>query len=834
MPLAAGDKLGPYEILEGIGAGGMGEVYRARDPRLNRDVAIKVSQERFSDRFEREARAVAALNHPNICTLYDVGPNYLVMELIEGESPKGPLPLEEALRIARQIADALDAAHEKGIVHRDLKPSNIKIKHDGTVKVLDFGLAKTPETPPGDPQTSPTMTISPTRAGMIMGTAAYMSPEQARGKTVDKRADIWAFGVVLYELLTGRRPFHGEDLTETLASVMKDAPDLSTVPASLRPLMEKCLQKDPKLRLRDIGDVWLLLQDSALSPAATERKWIWLSGFLTLVAAGLGMVAFLRPVPPAEPYRLAINPPPGLHFEFANGVGGSAISSDGRKIAFIAAGDLWIRSLDSEAAAKVPGTSGALNPFWSPDQRSIGFFAHQKLVTVDLASGSRTEVTSVAAARGGSWNTDGTILYSPIVQGVFRVPSTGGTPVPVTKLDESLRETAHYYPWFLSDGEHFLYMIRSRDLANSGVFVGSLRDSKLKRRVAVALSSVAFVPGTQAYPGYLLFAREGALLGQRFDETTLRTTGEPEALSASVGFVLNNQLANFSASKNGTIVLSTAGTPLMQMAWLDRRGNVTPIESPPSTYYAPPRLSHDGAHVALFKYTGKGGFSLWTYDFRRGSLSRVDDDGGYPVWSADDRQLLCFSYAKKSLVRKNLGSPQPAEVVAKLDRDPTGPLDWSPDNRFAITQFELLSVASNGQPSGESIYRPTPRFSPDGKWLAYGSDGEVFAQDFPRARARIQVSNQGGSVPLWRRDMKELFYTNGPTLMSVDINSAQSGSEFGIPRELFTSSVLKSHSDFPCDATPDGQRFLCLVSAPSNPLDDQLTVLLNWRARLRQ
>ncbi len=525
MPLSAGDKLGPYEILAPIGAGGMGEVWKAHDSRLNRDVAIKVSQERFSDRFEREARAVAALNHPNICTLFNVGPNYLVMELIEGESPKGPLPFEEVLRIGRQIADALDAAHERGLVHRDLKPANIKIKPDGTVKVLDFGLAKTAEALTGDPQSSPTMTISPTRAGMILGTAAYMSPEQARGKSVDKRADIWAFGVVLYELLTGRLPFQGEDLTETLASLMKDTPDLSAAPTAVRPLLEKCLEKDTKKRLRDIADAWLLLQSPAPSPTVAPHKWIWLSSILAVIAVGLGIFAFLRPAPTAEPYRLAINPPPGLHFDFDNNIGGSAISPDGRKIVFAAGGDFWIRSLDSETAAKVPGTSVGSYPFWSPDERSIGFFARRKLVTVEFSSGSRTEVSDVRAARGGSWNADGTILYSPIDEGVFRVSSTGGTPVAVTKLDASLRETAHYHPSFLPDGDHFLYMIRSRDPANSGVFVGSLRERKLKRRVASALSSVAFVPAGQGYPGYLLFARDGALFAQRFDESAHRDSG---------------------------------------------------------------------------------------------------------------------------------------------------------------------------------------------------------------------------------------------------------------------------------------------------------------------
>lgn len=826
-----------YRITEKLGEGGMGVVYRATDTRLGREVAIKVLPAAFADdpdamaRFEREAKILASLNHPNIAAIYGVEDRALIMEMVEGRNLSGPLPLVTALDYAEQIAAALDAAHEKGIVHRDLKPANIRITPDGVVKVLDFGLAKA--TPPrADSENSTTATLG-TQLGTIMGTAAYMAPEQARGQIVDKRADIWAFAVVFYELLTGRRPFHGADWTETLASVMKDTPDLTVAPAAVRPLLEKCLQKDPKMRLRDIGDVSLLLQDPVPPPRASPRKWIWLSGFLGLIAVALGIVAFLRPVPPPEPYRLAVNPPPGLHFEFENGVGGSAISPDGRKIAFIAGNNLWIRSLDSESASKVPGTSGARNPFWSPDQRSIGFFDSQGLVTIELSSGSRTEVTSVGPPRGGSWNTDGTILYSRIEHGVFRVQSTGGTPAPVTRLDESLRETAHYYPCFLSDGEHFLYMVRSRDLSNSGVFVGSLKDPNLKRRVATAVSSVMFVPAAEGYSGYLLFARAGALLAQRFDEHHLRTTGEPESLAASVGFVLNNQLANFSASRTGTVLLSTAGSALLQMVWRDRHGNTTPVAAAPNPYTPPPRLSHDGSRVALCKFSGTGGQSLWTFDFKRGTLSLIDEDGGFPAWSADDRQLLYFSYAKKALVRKDVGSSQPAEVVAKLNNEVTNSIDWSPDGRFAIPQNEVLNLTSGAHaPSRLPAQGGEPRFSPDSKWLAYRTaEGEVVVQDFPAARARIQISNQGAFEPVWGRDMKEFFYLEWPNLMVVDIRSPQSGLEFGIPHKLFDLSTFNGSS---CDVASNGQRFLCMVSAPANPLDDQLTVLLNWRARLKQ
>ena len=621
-----------------------------------------------------------------------------------------------------------------------------------------------------------------------MGTAAYMSPEQASGKPVDKRSDIWSFGVVLWEMLTGKRLFDGETISHVMAAVLTKEPDVNLVPTKVRTLLQRCLEKDPKRRLRDIGDAWLLLQSPAPLPTVAPHKWIWLSSILAVIAVGLGIFAFLRPTPTAEPYRLAINPPPGLHFDFDNGVGGSAISPDGSRIVFAAGGNLWTRSLDSETAAKVPGTSGASYPFWSPDQRSIGFFARQKLVTVEFSSGSRAEVSDARAARGGSWNATGTILYALIDNGVFQVPRTGGTPVALTKLDESLLENAHYHPRFLPDGDHFLYMTRSRDPAHSGVFVGSLRDRKLKRRVASALSSAAFVQAAHGYPGYLLFARDGALFAQHFNEGALQTVGEPDVLSASVGFLLNNQTANFSASRTGTVVLGTAGTRLVQMVWLDRHGNATPVASPPNPYFSPPRLSHDGSRVALFKYTGRGGFSLWSFDFKRGSLSSIDEDGGEPAWSADDGKIL---YWNAALVRKDLNSAQPAEVVAKIDKPdqaPTGPIEWSPDGQFAVVQGKVWNVTSGSSiPSKLPGFMSAPRFSPDGKWLVYRSaEGEIVCQDFPVARTRIQISNQGGSGPVWRGDMKELFYFKSPALMAVDVRSTGSGLEFGIPHELFT------------------------------------------------
>ena len=482
MPLSVGDKLGPYEILCSIGAGGMGEVYRARDPRLNRDIAIKVSAAQFTERFEREAKAIAALNHPNICQVYDVGPNYLVMEFIEGESPKGPMPLDEALRIARQIAAALEAAHEKGITHRDLKPGNIKIKPDGTVKVLDFGLAKVGRTVGASGENSPTLTIGMTEAGMILGTAAYMAPEQARGKeNVDKRADIWAFGVVLHELITGKRLFQGEDVGDTLASVIKDQPNLDDVPQQVRSLLKQCLEKDPKKRLRDIGDMDLLLGEPLALPAQTvpalrHRSWLpWcVAGFLLFSLMPANIIHFRETPPSALPSAQFELPSPTAR------VGPFALSPDGRYLAMSGNGRrdrLWVRPIDSLEARELPGTEGASYPFWSPDSSYIGFLADGKLKKIALTGGEAQILCDAGQGDGGSWGPNGTILFglstaTGSTRALGRVSAAGGVPTPVTKV--TVEGDAHKYPEFLPDGRHFLYLVTSVKTETAGIYVGSL------------------------------------------------------------------------------------------------------------------------------------------------------------------------------------------------------------------------------------------------------------------------------------------------------------------------------------------------------------------------
>jgi hypothetical protein len=482
--LNPGTRLGPYEILALIGAGGMGEVYKAHDPRLGRDVAIKVSAAQFTDRFEREARAVAALNHSNICTLHDVGPNYLVMEYVEGESPKGPLPLDEALRIARQIADALGAAHEKGIVHRDLKPGNIKIKPDGIVKVLDFGLAKqTSVAFEGNASNSPTLSLAATQAGMILGTAAYMAPEQARGKPADKRADIWAFGVVLYEMLTGETLFRGEDLTEILASVVKDQPTLSNVPPQVRRLLKKCLEKDPQKRLRDIGDAWELLEPSSAEPAAPaaatqSRRGVWalavVAGVLALALAALAFVHFWETPTPEQRLRYTI-PLPLENAELLPQTFRFAISPNGRYVAITLTANgrrqLWLREMDAVDARPMPTTDDASSPFWSPDSRWIGFFAAGQLRKISVGGGPAQTICEEAAGAGGTWNRDDVILFSTRERVLRQVPAKANA----TATDVTHNKLPSAFPVFLPDGRRFLYLVRGSTVPDkSGIYLGSL------------------------------------------------------------------------------------------------------------------------------------------------------------------------------------------------------------------------------------------------------------------------------------------------------------------------------------------------------------------------
>ena len=587
MSLSAGTRLGPYEILAPIGAGGMGEVYRATDTRLHREVAVKVSAERFSERFEREAKAIAALNHTNICTVHDVGPNYLVMELVEGPTlaeriKQGPIPLDEALKIARQIGEALEAAHEKGVVHRDLKPGNVKIKPDGTVKVLDFGLAKMDGGYATASENSPTLTMGETKAGVILGTAAYMAPEQARGKQVDKRADIWAFGVVLNEMVTGKRLFGGEDLSEVLASVIKEEPRWDVVPPKLQRLLKACLEKDPKRRLRDIGDAWRLLEEPPAPLAAPSRSpgpgkrigtagWI-AAGVFALAAGGVSVVHFREQAPVAELVRFQVPPPAKNNFDIY-----LALSPDGRHLAFTATGTdglirIWVRDLETLEARPLNGTDGAGSLMWSPDSRAIAFGMGNQLKKVDIAGGPPlTLCDSPNTVGSGAWSKSGVVIFGGRGAGPLRqVSEAGGAASPVTALEGG---GYHSFPSFLPDGRHFIYYRSAGGPEKQGIYLGSLdakpNEQSSKRLVATSFGAV-YGPSSNGGTGRVLFLREGTLMAQPFDDKRLELAGEAVPVAEHVGST--NQYGNFSAAANGSLVYRTGSAGNTQLTWLDSQG----------------------------------------------------------------------------------------------------------------------------------------------------------------------------------------------------------------------------------------------------------------------
>jgi len=866
MPLSVGERLGPYEILEPIGAGGMGEVYKARDTRLERIVAIKISNERFTERFEQEARAVAALNHPNICTLHDVGPNYLVMEYIEGESPKGPMPLEEALRIARQIADALEAAHERGITHRDLKPANIKIKPDGSVKVLDFGLAKLAATTSGSGERSPTFTIGMTEAGMILGTASYMAPEQARGKTVDKRADIFAFGVVVHELITGNRLFGGEDAGEMLAKVIRDEPDLSDAPPSVQRLLSECLQKDPRKRLRDIGDVWRLLDGASPGGGTTppdaqppkKTNWLWpaLAALLLLSTAALALVHFREKPPALEPMRFQVALPAKAVLD------AFAVSPDGRKLVFNARGGdgrsaLWLRFMDSLQARELPGTEGAiLDPTWSPDSQSIAFLADGNLKKLDISGGTPQILAPYTnPATGISWGRDDVILFGSAGV-IHRIPASGGEAAPITAVDTNHGEAGAGRPSFLPDGKHFFYY---RLMANnSGVYVGAFNAKPAeqeKKRLLDTPAGVVYIPSSGARGGYLFFLRGTALMAQPFDVDRLELSGRAVQLADQVSTNLFDGL--FSVSNNGVLAFAATGGDNRQLTWFDRQGKVLGKVGEP-TARDEMALSPDGTRVAEGRSDNQGRWVVWMLDVARGVNTRLtfESGGGNAVWSPDGRQIAYAPGGGSSpdLYLKPANGANQAEPLVRSDQIKT-PQDWSADGRFLLylqrskdRKSDIWALPMMGEHK-PMPYLATPfnktqaQFSPDGRWVVYTSDEsgnrEVYVQPFPMSSGgKWPVSNGGGTQPRWSHDGKELFYVSpNETLMAVDVNTAGGTVQLGIPKALFHASFLGGTGGAPgvawrWDISPDGKRFL-INTAVDDVATSPVTVLLNWPSTLR-
>jgi serine/threonine protein kinase len=850
MSLVVGDKLGPYEIQALIGKGGMGEVYRARDPRVGRDVAIKVASVQFTERFDREVRAVAALNHPNICTLYDVGPNYLVMEYVEGEAPKGPLPLEDALRIARQIGAALECAHERGIVHRDLKPANIKVKPDETVKVLDFGLAKVTSASSAEtPENSPTLSMAATQMGVVLGTAGYMAPEQARGKAVDKRADIWAFGVVLHELLTGQRLFQGEDLTETLASVVKEKPDLSQAPAGVRRLLQSCLEKDPKNRLRDIGDAWRLLEDQpapASVPARSRASAILPWGAAAVLATGLAFFAYryLTQEPPRM-VRFSVQPPPNARFLPTP----PSVSPDGRKIAVgvVSEGktEIWIRDLDSLAARPLPGTEAPAWPAWSPDSRSVAFWSDGKLKRIDIGGGPAVAIADTNTWNGGSWSRNDVIVFAR-QDGLYRLAAGGGTATPVTALDKASSEIFHGAPAFMPDGRHFLYGAVSLDREKTLVYAGDIESkepAKNRRRVPANLGKPVYAGG------YLLFTRENTLMAQPFDPKRLEATGVAVPVAEKVADF--SGLGMFDASQDVLAYISGPSAADVQLTWYDRAGKLTGRMSQPGLVEWV-SISPDGSTAAFTRNEDVTRFDIWLHDLARDTDSRFTfgTSSGFPVWSPDGQRVAYTSIraGTANTYVKAIGGASKEEALDTSARNKRVD-DWSKDGRYILegyyddpkTKADLWALPMSGD------RKPVPylnsefterygRFSPDGQWVAYMSDengrDEIFVQQFPTPGGKKQISTHGGAYPTWSRDGNELFFiAPDGKMMGVAVKG---GDRFtaGTPKPLFDAHLVTFGQETQFNVSKDGRFLIPSQAEPGAALP--MTVVLNWRLGLKK
>lgn len=817
MRFSAGDKLGPYEILGPIGAGGMGEVYRARDPRLGRQVAVKVSLDRFSDRFEREARAVAALNHPNICHLYDVGPDYLVMELVEGESPKGPLPLDRALDYMRQTASALDAAHEKGIVHRDLKPANIKISPEGKVTVLDFGLAKVfqRDDNPSNSEDSPTFTMEATQAGVILGTAAYMSPEQARGKGVDKRSDIWAFGVVFYELLIGSPPFQGEDLTEVLASIVKDSPDLHKAPSEVRRLLAKCLEKDPKKRLRDIGDVWELLE----VPSKRRTAWPWVASLVALAVVALA--GWLRPGSDAGgalPVTLSIVPPPGVTLsDFGSNSAGPEIAPDGSAVLFKATGGFYVRRLDSLESMLVPGSEAGANPgFWSPDSTAVVFpdRAARQLKKVRMPDGGPQVIAPLSGpSRSGSWSESGTILFSSqsiTSLTLFTVPAAGGEVKPA-QVPEPFSRGRMIYPEFLPGREDFLFFFTpSRGPGEGGIYLATLLSGGRIVNPRLLMKNATPASYTQAGGGRIVFAQNDNLYAQRLSLSGGKLEGEAELL---VRGVASAERADFSVSQNGTLAWRPGSVAQSVLTEFDREGN--PIgTSGPKGPQSELNLSPDGTRFLINRDLA------YLVDIGQTGRVELPRDVTWLGWRADGSRLI--GVRDQTFVEISASGSGDVHELRRLPWNHIHFVHLSPrgDLIIADDKGELLAIPVDGTRKEETPRLITknaaeifsPVLSPDGRWILYmGPDGGLYVQPYPEPGPRRQIA-QAGTRPVWRGDGKEILYLSGATVMSVSV----AGSErltFAAPRKLFSGLRMPGgavDSSVPLAVARDGSRIFWL------------------------
>jgi serine/threonine-protein kinase len=923
MSLTPGARLGSYEITNAIGAGGMGEVFRARDTRLNRDVAIKVLPAAFADdperlaRFTREAQTLASLNHPNIGAIYGIedvpaaggsggpGSRALVMELVEGEDlsvhiARGPIPVAEALAIARQIAEALEAAHEQGIVHRDLKPANIKVRTDGTVKVLDFGLAKAMD-PAGASSSNPNVSHSPTlthqgtMAGMIIGTAAYMSPEQAKGKAVDKRTDIWAFGVVVYEMLTGKRAFKGDDVSETLASVLKDSLSMDALPATTPPrltrLIERCLERDLKTRLRDIGEARIEIarieagatdsvptsiaaapmtprsNGSRILPWAVAMAFAALAVWLAMRTpqADQQVARVLLGVAPAE--RL-LSGHPG---DVSTGQGrpsrtSMTFSPDGRLLVFTAEREgrvqLYVRRLDQLDAIPIAGTDRAATPFFSPDGQSLGFYADGALRKVPVGGGPVVELCKTDGVFGASWSSRDQIIFANSGGGLFQVPAAGGTPTAVTKLQRDTGEFSHRLPQVLPDGETVLFTVTS-------ALFPSWDDTLVVAQSLVTGTRKVLIEGGAdarlASTGHLVYLRKGALMAVPFDLRRLEVTGPAVGVVSDVMQAANIQpvqidsgAGQFAVSNTGSLVYATGGAfpqDRWSIVWVDRTGRSEVLRVPPGRGQAP-RLSPDGRRIA-FGSLMTGDSDVWTYDVQRGAAARMPMEGqqNIPVWTPDGRHLVFGSAVGRNLRSSLLFLIDP-DGRSKAERltttsIPGFPGSWTPDgSALAFTgigsQTGIWVASRDGKTEPRQLLAEgsEPDFSADGRWLAYrsGSPSQVYVQPYPALDHRAQVSIEGGNEPVWRRDGREMYYLQNVSkggalkvrVMAVPVTTTPAFSA-GTPHMLFEGAFRSDGGAFRnYDVTPSGQRFVMVqeVERPQARVS-QMVLVQNWVEELK-
>jgi serine/threonine-protein kinase len=864
MVLPPGARIGPFEIVALIGAGGMGRVYRARDPRLGRDVAIKVALEHFSDRFAREAHAVAALNHPNITTLHDVGPDYLVMELVDGETlaeriRRGALPIDDAVAIARQIIAALEAAHERGIVHRDLKPGNVKIKPDGTVKVLDFGLAKISDSISVDSSVynEPTRTREPaTSEGLVLGTAAYMSPEQARGRAIDKRTDIWALGCLLYEMLTGVPPFRGASIPDTLGAILTQDPDWARLPpstsAAVRRLLRRCLEKDVQRRLRDIGDARIELDEApeadfvpaqTLTPATRLSRAAWIIGSLGALAC-VGLAAWLWTLSWARTEvtplvtRTTVTLPTNQELDTVAAAFPLAIAPDGRRLAYVARSGggtlLYLRDLDAFEARPLIATESARYPFFSPDGQTVGFFADGSLKRVSVSGGAPSIICAVPiTARSGAWGPDGTIVIDPGERGLLRVAASGGTPEPVTSQDTGMDSRDLDWPQFLP-GARALLVTAGLELAVLSLDTGRWHTLGPGRQGRYLTSGHVIYHAPQV--------REGELQVVAFDVERLALRGSPVAVLDSVFRSPGGGSAYYGVSENGMLVFAPGGLS-HTLVRVDRNGRRTPLVNEHRGFRFP-RLSPDGRRIAVTIDPRPS--QVWVYDVMRGTRIPLSSSGHNiaSLWTRDGARVVYYS--KDDLYWRDANGTGAEERLLRLD-GAQYPMSWSADGQLVFVDHsqsanrgDIAITALGGEPRklvGTLANEQTPMVSPDGRWLAYTSDEtghlEVFVRPFPDVeRGKWPISTAGGHSPLWSRDGREIFYMSGNAMMAVRVETRGNTFLPNAPELLFTGP-FDTTQDHNFDVAPDESSFV-MVEADQESRPTRLQVVVNWFEELKQ